>query len=162
MRGKSSTLSLVDDLAVSYGISKITEEFTDKKTIKEVIKSASDKELWLDCFSSPIVVSRPYFGVRDKSHYKWTKIMAKALISWRSGSLKFKSVWRLYNVKRGVGTKCVMEVNGCNQEDTWNHMVTCDFYETKWDPRWWQEKDIACYIIKVNRERLRRAKMPLL
>ena len=35
----------------------------------------------------------------------------------------------LYNVKRGVGIDCDMPM--CGEEDQWNHMIKCPFYETK-------------------------------
>ena len=162
IRGPRSTLALVDDLAELYGLKKISETFTPKKVIKDVIKQESDKTLWLECMKSPLIKARDYFGVRDKSHFKWTKIMAQAFLGWRCGSLKFKTLWRLYNVKRGIGTRCVMEFRGCAQEDTWNHMISCQFYDEKYDPETWNEKDVASYIVRVNRERLIKAKMPLI
>ena len=55
-----------------------------------------------------------------------------------------------------------MEFRGCAQEDTWDHMISCKFYEEKYDPDMWNEKDVASYIVRVNRERLLEAKMPLI
>ena len=39
----------------------------------------------------------------------------------------------LYNVKRGVGIDCDMPM--CGEEDQWNQMIKCPFYETKWNEK---------------------------
>ena len=126
-----------------------------------MVKRFSQAELWKDCAKSSIVVNRPYFGIRDKSYYKWPKNLSKALFGWRTGALKFKSLWKLYNLKRGVGIRCPMNV--CDGTDDWNHLTTqCKFYETKFDSKWSTERELAEYIVKVSQERYRRVKLPLL
>ena len=55
-----------------------------------------------------------------------------------------------------------MEFRGCAQEDMWNHMISCQFYDEKYDPDMWNEKEVASYIVRVNRERLIKAKMLLI
>ena len=49
--GEKSTLSLADQLAVKYGMKPLTEEYADKKMVKDF----SDRELWEKCFLSPLV-----------------------------------------------------------------------------------------------------------
>ena len=49
--GEWSTLSLADQLAVKYGMKPMTEEYADKKMVKDF----SNRELWEKCFLSPLV-----------------------------------------------------------------------------------------------------------
>ena len=161
LRGDQSSLAQVDKIASMYGIKKVSEGPTDKGIIKDMVKRFSQAELWKDCAKSSIVVTRPYFGIRDKSYYKWPKMLSQALFGWRTGALKFKSLWRLYNLKRGVGIRCPMSV--CDGVDNWNHLINeCKFYETKADTNWSTDRELAEYIVKVSRERYRRVKLPLL
>ena len=90
----------------------------------------------------------------------WTKNKARALLLWRTGALKFKNMWRIYNVKRGLGTNCVMEM--CEGEDNFDHVKVCSFYDTKWSNKWCRESEIAQYLVKINRERIVKVKMPIL
>ena len=91
-------------------------------------------ELWWDSFYSPVVVERAILRVEDKSYRKWDKLESQAILAWHTGSLKFKTSWKLYNVKRRIGTSCVMPV--CGEEDTLAHTKICPFYDTKWSSKW--------------------------
>ena len=89
----------------------------------------------------------------------WNKIKVRALIAWRTGALKFKKAWRMYNNKRGIGVACVM----CNEgDDEWQHMIVCQHYNTKFADWMTTESQIADYVVAVNRERFVRRKMPLI
>ena len=86
---------------------------------------------------------------------------AKAFLALRTGSLKFKTRWRIYNCKRGIGTDCVHPL--CDNEDSLEHMKVCPFYFTKWKDEFdMTEEAMAEYILKINRERLHRYRMPIL
>ena len=110
--------------------------------------------------SSSAAVSRPYIKVKDKAFFSWPKIKAQAILAWRTGSLRLKTQWKLYNVKRGVGVDCVMPL--CDGPDTLDHIKSCMWYETKWSDKWSTESDIANFLVKINRERLKKVKMPIL
>ena len=117
-------------------------------------------ELWKECLASSVTQSRITFRPSNKQHLSWPKSRSRVWLAWRVGSLRFKTAWRLYNTRRGLGTKCIMPM--CGHEDTLDHMKQCKFYETKWDDKWVEDEDIARYLEKANRERFIKAKMPLI
>ena len=161
LKKENSSLAAADDLALSYGLKKISESAVDKKILKKVIRNKHDMEVWHDCFSSPIISVRPYLGLITKAHFNWDKLKSKAMIAVRTGSLKFKNAWRLYNVKRGVGVRCVNRM--CDGIDELKHAQVCKFYNTKWDDKFLDsESDMAEYILQLNRERLTRYRLPIL
>ena len=89
----------------------------------------------------------------------WNKIKVKALISWRTGALKFKKSWKIYNTKRGMGIACVM----CNEgDDEWQCMIECKQYHNKFADWMVSESQVADYVVAENRERFVRRKMPLI
>ena len=124
----------------------------NKKVVKRVIRQFNDAELWEECFLSPVVVSRPYIKVKDKSFLGWPKS--------RVGALKTKTAWRLYNVARGVGVSCVWPM--CSGEDDFEHIKVCRFYENRWSNKFCTEEELAKFIVNINRERMRKFKMPIL
>merc|ERR1712098_266674 len=115
---------------------------------------------WRECFESSIIPSRPYIRITNFSHFSWPRSKSRAILLWRTGGLKFKTRWKLYNVKRGIGIGCLMPV--CPGLDNLDHVKNCPFYETKWDNRWKDDEELATYLVKLNRERTRRFKMPIL
>ena len=79
---------------------------------------------------------------------------------WNVGALKFKCLWKLYNVKRGIGVGCLMPI--CSGTDNLEHVQQCPFYYTKWNPAWVNDdENMAKYLVKLNRERTKRFKMPM-
>ena len=160
VNGDRSTLSLVVQVAASYGLPSILERKLDDIQIKEAVRRVHDMEVWRDVYESPIARERPYLRIRDKRHFTWRQHKAKALLAWRTGALRFKTVWRLYNLKRGLGINCVMpQCDGAR--DDWDHVRQCLFYDTKWDDNWQTEDEIADYLVKISRERFIKVKMPL-
>ena len=159
--GAKSSLAMVDELAASYGFNKISLEPVDKKVLKRTVRMAHDSEVWFDCFRSPIIEVRPYFRVRDKSHFGWEKLKSKALLALRTGSLKFKVSWRIYNVKRGIGVNCVNVL--CPYEDSFQHAKQCLFYNTVWKESYQDSEELtADYLLKLNRERIARYRLPII
>ena len=132
----------------------------DKLQIKQVIRLKHDMEVWRDSLASSLAVTRPYLQFRDKRDYRWTKLMSQALLGWRTGSLKFRSTWKVYNTKHGLSWACVFPL--CPDEDSWNHMIQCPWYTVKWNPKYTEEEEITTYILKVSMERLKRCRLPLL
>ena len=47
--------------------------------------------------------------------------------------------------------------------DNFEHVQQCPFYYTKWNPAWVNDdENVAKYLVKLNRERMKRFKMPIL
>ena len=162
MLGERSALAEVDRLAEIYGFEKISKCSVDKKILKQVVKSVNDSEVWYDCYLSPIIVTRPYHRVRDKSHFQWPKLKAKALLAFRFGSLKFRSAWRVYNNKKGIGINCVHPI--CPGIDSLIHVqYECKFYKTTWKQEYFDsEESLADYLIKINNERIKLYRLPII
>ena len=156
-----SSLLAADRLAESYGLRKVSEMAIDKRVLKRVVRDHHDAEVWTDCFMSPIISVRPYFGLITKVHMKWDKMKSKAMIAVRTGSLKFSNSWKIYNCKHGLRVRCINRM--CNGIDELSHAKVCKFYFTKWEEKFADSDDeMANYIIALNRERLRRFRMPIL
>ena len=110
---------------------------------------------------STIIPTRPYFRVRDKSHFSWEKSKVKVLLAYKTGSLKFKTAWRIYNTKRGIGTHCLF--NLCPNLDNLYHVQQCLFYEVKWKREYLDsEEQLAEYLLQLNRERIKKFRMPII
>ena len=105
--GEKSSLGAVDKLAAAYGMDPVSKVRLDHKAIKQTVRKVHNAQVWKDCFMSSIVKTRPYFRIKDRSFYNWTKWKTKALLAWRTGALKFKtalSVSGLCVVVRMIGS----------------------------------------------------------
>ena len=155
-------LAHADRIAVEYGLDKVSEVQANKKLVKRVIKQTNDLELWTDCFASNTVISRPDIKVSngDKAYFSWPKTKSRSLLFWRIGALRLKTQWKIYNTKRRLGTDCVMPL--CNGVDNIEHIKKCPWYDTKWSDKVVTDSDFANYLVKINRERLNKVKMPIL
>ena len=160
MHGMKSTLGIVLQLASEYELADMTVTQLDKVQIKQVIRMKHDREVWRDSLASSIVMTRPYLRLKDKRHYRWSKLMSQAFLGWRTGSLKFKSTWKVYNTRNGLSSSCVFPL--CPGLDTWSHMIECPWYTVKWNPKYTEEEEITRYILEVSMERLKRTRCPLL
>ena len=160
LHGDKSWVAKADEICDYYGFAKVSKVRLDKIQIKHVIRLRHDTDVWRDSCASSIVVQRPYLRLRSKMHMRWSKSKARALLAYRTGALKFKSCWKLYNVKRGVGVKCVMPL--CDGDDSLEHVKMCRWYDTKWSDDYTTEDEIADYIIRISRERLVKLRMPLI
>ena len=162
INGDKSIVAHADRLAVEYGLDKVSEVQANKKLVKRVIKQTNDLELWTDCFASNAVISRPDIKVSngDKAYFSWPKTKSRSLLFWRIGALRLKTQWKIYNTKRGLGTDCVMPL--CNGVDNIEHIKKCTWYDTKWSDKVVTDSDFANYLVKINRERLNKVKMPIL
>ena len=83
----------------------------------------------------------------------------KALLFYRVGSLRCKSYWKAYYDKHGISTRCLVVI--CDQEDTLDHAKFCKYINTKWSSDFYLDSDIADYLVKLNRGRFARFKMPI-
>ena len=154
-----SVIAWGDKLCKEYTIGPVSSVYTDKTTIKSLIRHNHNMRVLSDCVLSSAVRHRLTFRVIDKSYQTLEKLESKALILWRTGALKFKSSWRVYNSKKDGGISCVSRL--CLEEDSWEHMTQCQFYNTKFNSDWKTDKELAMYLVKVNQERVVRFHSPL-
>ena len=163
--GDRSMIGRIDAIAMTYGLPPLSEQYLDPTFIKRAVKTMNDVECWSDVYASSMAKERQYLRVKDKRHFGWSRQKSRALLLWRLGSLRFRGVWKVYNRKHGLASKCVMPQCGY-EEDCWSHMIECPFYDTKWDPKWLSgpsfESDLADFIVKISRERFIKVKHPLI
>ena len=103
---------------------------------------------------------RQYLGLNamDKNYYLWDKNKSQVLFGWKTGSLWFKSSWKIYNTRRGI----VSNEWIYGGDDTWDHMIQCKLYHTKWNEKWINDEEkIAEYLVLTSRKRMKGVKMPL-
>ena len=159
--GEKSSLAIVDKLAQDYGFEKVSTVRIDKKVLNRQIRLANNQENWFDCYQSSSIPVRHFFRIYDKSHFAWEKLKAKAILAYRCGTLKFKTCWRLYNLKRGKGIDCPNIL--CGKEDSILHAQKCLFYNTRWDDKFNDsEQEFAEYLLRLNRERISRYRLPII
>ena len=111
-----------------------------------------------NCYTKGLIVSFPSYYMALAT-YTNTKIYIYK-VAWRTGSLKFRHIWRVYNTKKGLRSDCVMPL--CDGPDNWEHLKVCKWYRTKWKDSYTEESEIADYLVAVNKERFDRVKLPLL
>ena len=81
--------------------------------------------------------------------------------SYKTGSLKFKTSWWIYNTKRGIGVHCLL--NLCPYLDNILHVQQCLFFDVKWKQEYLDsEEQLAEYLLQLNRERIRKFRMPII
>ena len=158
--GERSTLAKINIIAKEYGLEDMLMSKPDKIQIKTLVRRRNEMEIFRDCFASTIVMHRNYLRVIDKSPRGWPKIKSQALLAWRTGSLKFRHIWRVYNTKKGLRSDCVMPL--CDGPDNWEHLKVCKWYKTRWKDSYTEESEIADYLVAVNKERFDKVKLPLL
>ena len=158
--GERSTLAKINNIAKEYGLEDMLMSKPDKIQIKTLVRRRNEMEIFRDCFASTIVMHRNYLRVIDKSPRGWPKIKSQALLAWRTGSLKFRHIWRVYNTKKGLRSDCVMPL--CDGPDNWEHLKVCKWYKTRWKDSYTEESEIADYLVAVNKERFDKVKLPLL
>ena len=126
LKGDNSIIANVNKLAEMYELPAVSDQKLDKRHVKLTIKTFSDRELWTECFASKIIRTRPFLRIGGASHFGWLRNKARALFMWNVGALKFKCLWKLYNVKRGIGVGCLMPI--CSGNDNLEHVQQCPFY----------------------------------
>ena len=156
--GNSSVMSWVDKLCWKYGLGPVSTVYTGKEAVKEIIRGVHDKEVMKECLLSRIIPDRLVIRLRDKSYHSWEKQKSKAILAWRTGAIKLKDHWRVYNSKREGGVLCVSGL--CDARDSWQHLLQCPFYNTKLKSDH-TEDELAEFLVTINRERFVRFKSAL-
>ena len=80
--------------------------------VKQMIKLDHDASVWRDCFACSNAGVRPYLGTYVKEYQRWDYNKSCAVLFWRCGSLRLRNMWKVYNKKKGVSTKCIVPMCG--------------------------------------------------
>ena len=95
-------------------------------------------------------------------HHTFPMLESRAITAWRTGTLIFKN-WSGFKMKlRYQGDrKCLFPP--CQGDDTLQHVKEeCEFYSTKFEEKTGGMKDWATYLVKLNSERIKEFKQPLI
>ena len=95
-------------------------------------------------------------------HHTFPMLEARAVTAWRTGTLVFKN-WCPYRfrLKYQGDRKCLYPP--CQGDDSLKHVKDeCEFYSTKYIEKTGSMKDWAEYLVKLNTERMKEFKQPLI
>ena len=103
-----------------------------------------------------LVLSKIY-----NDHYSYPLMEARAITAMRTGNLIFKNwaIWK-FNLKHGGDLKCMYQP--CQELDTLQHVLECQFYKTKFVEMNGPTRDWADYLVKLNQERMEEFGQPLI
>ena len=103
-----------------------------------------------------LVMSKVY-----NDHYTFSIMDARAITAMRTGNLIYKN-WAPYkfSLKHSGDLKCMYQP--CQELDTMQHVLVCDFYETKFEEKDGPTRDWATYLVKLNDERMKQFGQPLI
>ena len=97
----------------------------------------------------------------DYNHYNLGVMEARAITVMRTGNLIFKN-WAHYKFsKKHMGDDRCM-VPTCRERDTLNHVMKCEYYDTKFTQIHGNVKDWAEYLVALNNERIKKFGQPLI
>ena len=86
---------------------------------------------------------------------------ARAITVMRTGNLIFKN-WAPYKMKKKHMGDMLCLVPACQERDTLEHVMNCEFYSTKFNQTHGNVKDWAEYLVALNNERIDKFEQPLI
>ena len=94
-------------------------------------------------------------------HYTFPMLEARAITTMRTGNLIFKN-WCPNKIRpKYMGDmKCLYPP--CQEPDTLKHVMSCEYYSTKFKDTGESIKDWAKYLVQLNDERIKEFKQPLI
>ena len=160
---------------IKSGIANDIKELCDKYNIPNVIlQPVSEDYISEKCKEISRMKSRENIDKLRKipkmlslyedttEHHTFPMMEARAITAWRTGTLVFKN-WCPYRfrLKYQGDRKCLYPP--CQGDDTLFHVrEECEFYSTKFIQTSGSIKDWAEYLVKLNKERMREFKQPLI
>ena len=99
----------------------------------------------------------PYLSNMETTYQKWSRAESVAIIKHRVGLLKFRGQLK-YLAKDG-NTTCRHQ--GCFEEDTLDHALKCPWVTT-YRPVNKSPRELARFIVGLNRERMEKFRFPLI
>ena len=97
----------------------------------------------------------------DHDHYTYGVMEARAITVMRTGNLIFKN-WAPWKMKKQHMGDLLCLVPACRERDTLEHVMNCEFYNTKFVQIHGNVRDWAEYLVALNNERIDRFDQPLI
>ena len=155
--------SVMDEIIIGcqrFGVSNIFRRRIFNEDIKFIVKRKTDNEYWNESMKSKYSVTRMQTVSKFRYYHEFVKGEGRAVLVWRCGSLKFRSQWRKYYMKKYEGITCPHPC--CGEEDSLVHALKCPFMITKLGNEKSEDKRMGVFLMKLNRERIKYYRAPIL
>ena len=152
--GAESCLAMVDETCWAYKVPEVSQAPLDSKLVKRAVRIRDKLGTWLSNLKSPVRKNVGLDMMRISSRlFKLNKKEAQAMIAYNAGSLKFRTAWGSYYEDRSCRAPM------CDQDDEFDHIQKCPFYESKWQERFVSDiKLLTRWLVSINRERIKKWK----
>ena len=125
--------------------------------IAEMIRETNSKECWAASMSGKLTVPRIYLRNNETCYQAWSWTESMALLKYRVGLLKLRGQLK-YLAKDGDVT---CRSPSCDEIEVIDHILECpDVYTEK--PTDKTPRELARYLVDLNRERMSRFRFPIL
>ena len=151
----------VKKLCAKYKLPDVTLLPLRTRYIKSACKDLSRRRCMMATLTNKKVPSLLSPDQIDYNHYNLGVMEARAITVMRTGNLIFKN-WAHYKFsKKHMGDDRCM-VPTCRERDTLNHVMKCEYYDTKFTQIHGNVKDWAEYLVALNNERIKKFGQPLI
>ena len=156
----SGLLQEVREYCEEYRLPDVTVHQLLKKDIDSTVKRAAVTRGWLSLLSSSKVLMRWEAEKKsDRPYFSYNRLESKLMLALQIGELNFLTNRRKENEKDLGATMCYVKV--CGGEDSLDHVSQCYGYETRPPGAGAGEKEIAEYLVELNKERNKKFQAPL-
>ena len=107
--------------------------------------------------SGKLTVTRAEMRNTETMYFEWPRMESMAILKYRVGLLKFRA--QLTYLAKNGDKSC--RNDGCHDDDTYIHATKCPWVTTT-KPRNNTPREMARFLVELNRERMSRFKSPLL
>ena len=125
--------------------------------ISEAVKEMNSRECWRAAMTGRLTAPRPEMKNRETMYMEWPRAESMAILKYRTGLLKFRAQLK-YLASNGDMT-CRYE--GCDDDDTYLHATKCPWVRAE-KPANNTPREMARFLVELNRERMSMFKAPIL
>ena len=94
-------------------------------------------------------------------HYTYTVMDTRAITALRTGNLIYKN-WNPHKMRPRLMSDMTCLFQPCREPDTMKHVLTCEYYTSKFEEKEGPTRDWATYLVNLNRERIQKFGQPLI
>ena len=152
-------LQEVAEYCNEFNLPDITSEGLLKKHIDEAVKNSSRTETWVGLTRSSKVLMRwtPEKN-SNRDYFHFSKLESKLVLHLFIGELNLLTNKKREYMARYGGTHCLVKV--CGGDDEIDHITKCFGYTAKC-PMGGNTKQLAQYLVELNKERIKKYNLPL-
>ena len=143
-----------------YGLPDVTVNQLLKKSIDQTVKREATTRGWLSLRTSSKVLMRWRPEKKsDRPFFSFNRLESKLILALQIGELNFLTNRKNESLKDLGSTMCYVKV--CGGEDSLDHVSTCFGYESKPPGAGATDREIADYLVELNKERNKKFQSPL-